>query len=85
MFDTNRNHLENILIISDSMSNPIRDVIASHFNKSIFINLDMYNSEIGEFNIDDYISEYKVKKVLIMDILSNYFPSGEMDKLIVVP
>ncbi len=85
MFDTNRNHLENILIISDSMSNPIRDVIASHFNKSIFINLDMYYSEIGEFNIDDYISEYKIKKVLIMDVLANYFPGGEMDKLKVVP
>lgn len=85
MFDTNRNNLENILIISDSMSNPIRDVIASHFNKSIFINLDMYYSEIGEFIVDDYINEYKIKKVLFMDVLANYFPGGEMDKLKVEP
>lgn len=82
IFDTGReNDYDNILVISDSMSNPIRDVIASHFNKSVFINLDRYNAEIGEFNLGQYIKKYKIKKILFMVILENYFPEGELKHL----
>lgn len=82
IFETDREDYENILIISDSMSNPIRDIIAMHFNKSVFINLDMYQTYKGEFDIKQYIEDYKVNKVLIMVALGNYFPEGELKYLI---
>jgi len=81
IFDTNRDNYDNILVISDSYSNPIRDVIASQFNKSIFINLDKYNSNIGKFNLDQYIEEYEINKVLFMKVLGSYFPDGELKYL----
>ena len=60
------------------MSNPIRDVIAAHFNKSVFINLDCHTTEIGPFDIDKYIEQYEINKILFMVVLENYFPNGEM-------
>lgn len=78
LFDTHRDNHDNILIISDSYSNPIRDIIASHFNKSVFINLDTYKSDIGKFNLDQYIDKYEINKVLFMVVLDNYFPNGEL-------
>lgn len=81
IFDTKRGDLGNILIISDSMSNAIRDVLASHFNKSIFINLDTYKRKYGDFNIDYYFNEYDINKVLIMVNLGGYFSNGELKNL----
>lgn len=82
-FETDQDDLENILIISDSMSNPIRDILASHFNKSIFINLDEYQRTYGDFKIEEYISNYNIDKVLVMVVLENYFTEGELRHLIV--
>lgn len=78
MFVTNQENLENILVIADSMSNPIRDVLASHFNRTLFINLDRYQGMYGEFEIQEYIDKYKIDKVLVMLTLDNYFPEGDM-------
>ncbi len=83
IFDTHNDDRSNILIISDSMSNAIRDVIASHFNKSIFINLDMYQRTYGNFAIENYLNKYEIDKVLFMNVLSNYTVVGEMKNLIV--
>ncbi len=80
-FDTGQANLENILVISDSMSNPIRDVLASHFNKSIFINLDEYQRIYGDFKIEEYINDYNIDKVLVMVVLGNYFDEGELKLL----
>lgn len=83
LFDTHRENKDDILVISDSMSNAIRDVLASHFNKSVFINLDMYQRTYGDFAIDDYLKKYEIDKVLFMDTLGNYTAAGEMKNLIV--
>ncbi len=83
IFDTHRDDKNNILIISDSMSNAIRDVLASHFNKSIFINLDTYQRKYGDFIIENYLAKNKIDKVLFMNTLDNYKSDGEMKYLIV--
>lgn len=77
-FETERSNLDNILIISDSLSNPIRDVLAAHFNKSIYINLDRYESEIGEFDLNNFIEKEDIDKVLILLSIENLLSEGEI-------
>lgn len=79
--DTGRNDLDNLLVISDSMSNPIRELIASHFNESVFINIDIYNREVGKFNMNQYIKENEVDNVLIFLSIDNLFPNGDIKYL----
>lgn len=81
IFVTNQEERDNILVISDSYSNAIRDTLASHFNKSIFINLDQYQRTYGIFEIEEYLNKYNVDKVLVMVVLTNYFPDGELKYL----
>ncbi len=81
IFDTDQKNLDNILVISDSMSNAIRDILASHFNQSIFVNLDKYERDIGDFQIEEYLNRRDIDKVLVMVSLGNYFPTGELKHL----
>lgn len=63
---TNDNRL-NALIISDSYSNAIKPVLASHFNKTIFIDMRHYFHEYGDyFNLSDYISKHDIDFILYL-------------------
>lgn len=59
----------NLLIISNSYSNSVNKLIATHFNKTYDIDLRHYESTFNkEFDIKEYVEENDIDKVLfIMD------------------
>ncbi|MCQ2978315.1 MAG: hypothetical protein MJ245_00760 [Clostridia bacterium] len=72
---------QNVLIISDSYSNCIDRVIASHFYKTYVVDLRYYELSDGEkFVIEDYIEKNNITDVLVMlSANSVYFESADLD------
>lgn len=72
---------ENLLIISNSYSNAINEILASHFNKTYII--DLRSNQ--EFNPNEYIKQNKIDKVLIvgnMSLFSDaYFKNIDLDNI----
>ena len=76
--DTNQEDKENLLIIGDSYSSSIIDVLASHFNHTYRVlpyNVMIYTGEL--FNYDKYIEEHDIDKVLFMFTFENYYYQDE--------
>ena len=67
IYDFSQPEKDNLLVIAPSYSNPINNLIASHFNKTYFIDLRHYKNEFGkEFNPEEYCKEHKIDKFLLM-------------------
>lgn len=62
IFNTENNNGRVLLSFVDSYSSPIKYLIASHFDKAIFIDLRLY----PDFNIDEYVNEYGVTDILYL-------------------
>lgn len=77
-FDTGRSDLKDILVISDSMSNPIRELIASHFNKSYFVSLDIMHIKDPFFKIESYMDDNQIDQVVFFLSFDNLMTGGEM-------
>lgn len=72
--DTNRDELENLLIIGDSYSNSVLDLISSHYNKTFRVAPYNYLRDYGEmFNYDKFIKENDIDTVLFMYTVENYY------------
>lgn len=72
---------ENLLIISNSYSNAINEILASHFNKTYII--DLRSNQ--EFNPNEYIKQNKIDKVLILGNMSlfgdTYFKNIDLNNI----
>ncbi len=78
MFNYHQHEKDNLLIISNSYSNAINELIASHFYKTYVIDLRNYKNDMKkEFNIVKYINDHSIDKVLIIMDYS-YITSNEM-------
>ena len=67
IFDYNQPEKENLLVICTSYSNAIKELLASHFNRTYYVDLRHYEN----FDVNKYIEENSIDKVLIMgDIYS---------------
>lgn len=65
IYDFGNNTGVNAVIISDSYTNAIKPVLASHFDKTIFIDLRYYLSEFDEFfNLSAYMEKYDIDLVV---------------------
>lgn len=74
IFDYHNPEAENLLIISNSFGNPIKSLIAQHFNKTYAVDLRGYKNEMGkDFVMKDYIKEHKIDKVLFVMTYSFLF------------
>jgi len=66
---------DNLLIIATSFSNPINEMIASHFNKTYVIDLRTLRNDSGSpVNLRQYIRWHDIDKVLVIastDLLDN--------------
>lgn len=73
LYDFNNQSKQNILIIANSYSNAINDLIASHFNKTFVVDLRHYKKEMKEeFNIDEYIKRNDIDILLILGDIGVY-------------
>ena len=61
------NNTGNILIIGNSYTNPINELIASAFNQTFVVDMRAYEEDIGiPFNVDKYIKDHNIDKVLFI-------------------
>lgn len=73
IFDTDNKQKGNILIIGESYDNAILKLLASHFNKTISIDLRNYKHYMNrEFDFEEYIKKYKIDKVLLIGNVDFY-------------
>ncbi|HRX42024.1 MAG TPA: hypothetical protein P5315_04545 [Clostridia bacterium] len=65
VYDFHKEEKENILIFVDSYSNPINDLIASHYNKTFIIDMRHYKEVMGHpFSFERYVEENNISTVL---------------------
>lgn len=58
---------QNLLVIADSYSNAINPLIASHFNRSYFVDLRHYEEDRKEkFDLCRFVAEHKIDKIVFM-------------------
>lgn len=70
IYDFKTPNKDNLLVLADSYSNAVNDLIASHFNKTFIIDLRYYENEFDkQFDFDSYVKDNKINKVLF---LGNY-------------
>lgn len=73
---------ENLLIISNSYSNAINEIVSSHFNKTYIIDLRRNT----QFNPNEYIQKNRIDKVLILGETSffskkSYFRNIDLENI----
>lgn len=67
IFDYHQKNRENLLIVTDSYGDPIKELLASHFNKTYAVDLRHYKNIVGkDFEFDEYIKENNIDKVLFI-------------------
>lgn len=67
IFDTQRNEKDNILIIGESYDNAILKLLASHYNKTVSIDLRSYDYMMNQtFDFASYVNEHDIDTVLLI-------------------
>lgn len=86
VYNFNSEEKENLLIIADSYSWVIDDLIASNFNETHIINLMFDEYQTGIFYYQKYIEDNKIDKVLILQetvtTIFDAFDHGLLGKLV---
>lgn len=81
-----KNDKENLLILADSYSWAIDDLIASNFNKTHVINLMFDEYKNGKFDFKNYVKENNITKVLILQetptTVYDVFNHGLIEKVV---
>ena len=79
LYDFNNPKKDNLLILASSFSNPINELIASHFNKTYIVDIRHYKNDVGkDFDIDKYIKDNKIDKILVLGN-SSYYRTDEFN------
>lgn len=83
IYDFKEPQKENLLIISNSYSNAINEIIASHFNKTYIIDLRSNTN----FNANEYVKQKEIDKILILGNMSlfskdTYFKNIDLDSIL---
>lgn len=73
ILDFDQPEKENLLIIADSFSNPLNELIAQYFNKTYVVDLRYYRNAMGKnFVLSEYLESNKIDKTLLI-ISSEFF------------
>lgn len=76
-FDYNAPMRENTLVIGDSYDNAISELLASHFNKTYYVDVRWYEKNLNEkFDFSSFVSKYEIKNVLFIGH-GDYFMTEE--------
>jgi len=63
-YDFNQPLKDNVIIFVDSFSNPINPAIASHYNKTYFVDLRHYEKSNGKFVFEEFIKNKDISSVI---------------------
>ncbi len=75
VFDYSQLDRPNILIFADSFTNVYQEWLASHFNKTVILDL---RARPGDFSLDNYVREYDIDIILIAQPYLDLFFNGDM-------
>lgn len=83
IYNFNEPQKENLLIISNSYSNAINEIIASHFNKTYIIDLRSNTN----FKANEYVKQNEIDKILLLGNMSlfskdTYFKNIDLDSIL---
>ena len=73
VFDYGQKDKENLLLISDSFSNAVNELIAYHFNKTYVVDLRFYK----DLNVDQYVRKNNISKILFIMDSGTYFKDSK--------
>lgn len=77
-----KNNNKNILLIVDSMSNPVNRLIASNYKNSYVVDLRRFETFTGnKFNFNDYVEKYNIDEVLFLGNIRFYSSNEFIPKL----
>jgi hypothetical protein len=60
-------------VLCTSYSNAIKDLVASHFNKTYYVDTRHYK----DFDVNEYIEENDIDMVLMMGDIASFVGGGE--------
>lgn len=67
VFDYGKNTGIDALIVSDSYSNAFKDVLASHFDKTYYLDLRYYERDLkNKFSYKDFLEKHKIDVVIFI-------------------
>ena len=75
IFDFHEEERPNVLIFADSFINCIKEPLASHFNKTVI--LDM-RSAPEDFSLDYYMKKYDIDAILVLEFYGDLYFNGDM-------
>jgi len=70
VYDFHQENKPNILIFADSFVNPIKDLLASHFNKTVIVDM---RANDGTFDLDKIINENSIDAILFLQYYDNLY------------
>lgn len=80
--NNDKNNNKNILMIVDSMSNPVNRLIASSYKNTYIVDLRRYQTFKGEvFILDEYLKKYDIDEVLFLGNIRFYSSNEFIPKL----
>lgn len=74
IYDFNKPEKPNLLVFADSYIFPLKRALASHFNKTIIVDL---RANDGSFNIEEYIRKYDIDAILFLQFYEDLFFNGD--------
>lgn len=73
IFDFSNPSKENLLVLCTSYSNAVKELVASHFNKTFYIDL-RHNKN---FEVNNYIKQNNIDKVLLLGDINSFIGGTE--------
>lgn len=63
-FDFNQSDKPNMLVFVESFSNPLKEIVASHFNRTTYIDVRYYKETYGDFSMDTFLKQNDIDIIL---------------------
>ena len=67
VYDTGRPEKKDLLVFCNSYGSPVRPLLASHYNRTVFIDLRLYYANYGEnVSLNEIVREYGIDQILFL-------------------
>ena len=73
VYETDREDRENLLVLCNLFSSPLRRLLPQHFHKTCFVDLRYYSSQAKKsMKVRQHVQENKIDKILILADVSSF-------------